>query len=282
MVIKKEPVISWLLNADSHEYDAYPWIPILKNRKSAEYLNVGMEKLKYIRNLKLDWGLPVLLRSTFLTIMEKNGPSFIEDAPKLFQEFCKTQECGILISKNHGTIVYGFGNNELEVWLFLNYEGKSLLRWYFCTELQENGCMINHTSSALNEERQLFTRDIERQKICSWLSSLIIMYLAVKKYGKVEIVIVPPKKIIKLDDETQLNKGDESKVRNDSDQEVIVMDSRWFRKIVNNNKIKVRGFFRYQRKKNADGEIYRERIYINEHIRHGYHRNELITSIQES
>lgn len=278
MVIKKQPIISWLLNTDSHEYDTYLWIPFLKNRKSIVFLNESMDYLKYIRDKKPVWGLPVLLRSPFVEVMKKSGPSFVKSTPQLFQEFCKSEECGILISKDHGTIVFGFGENELYVWLFLCHDGKSLLRWHFCTELQENGTLINHTNSALLDEKQLFTREIERKEICDWLSSLILLYLAVKKHGKVETVIAPPKAVIKLENALQ-SKGQESKVRNDSDQEVIVMDSRWFRKIVNDNEISVDGFYRHQRKKNAAGEIYKELIYIKPHVRHGYHRNASIEDI---
>lgn len=62
-------------------------------------------------------------------------------------------------------------------------------------------------------------------------------------------------------------------VKNESGQEVIIMDSRWFVKIINNNDISVRGHWRLQPKKNEFGEWCRELIYINSFVRHGYHRN---------
>ena len=51
------------------------------------------------------------------------------------------------------------------------------------------------------------------------------------------------------------------------------MDSKWFRKIVNDNAIYVRGFWRMQNKKNDDGEWYKELIFVDSFVRHGYHRN---------
>ena len=57
---------------------------------------------------------------------------------------------------------------------------------------------------------------------------------------------------------------------------VIVLDSRWFRKIVNDNNIFVRGFFRFQNKKNEHGEWYKELIFVDSYIRNGYHRDALI------
>lgn len=66
------------------------------------------------------------------------------------------------------------------------------------------------------------------------------------------------------------------KIKNESGQKVIVMDSRWFRKIVNDNNIFVRGFFRFQNKKNERGEWYKELIFVDSYVRNGYHRNALI------
>ncbi len=103
----------------------------------------------------------------------------------------------------------------------------------------------------------------------------MMVYLAVKKYVKVETIIVPVGTTAKLDDKILGYKSKE-KVRNESGQEVIVMDSRWFRKIVNDNEIFVRGFFRFQNKKDEKGEWYKELIFVDSFVRHGYHRNALI------
>lgn len=87
----------------------------------------------------------------------------------------------------------------------------------------------------------------------------LIVYLAVKKYVKVDTIIVPPGTITRLDDKIY-DYQTKDKIRNESGQKVIVMDSRWFRKIVNDNNIFVRGFFRFQNKKNERGEWYKELI----------------------
>ncbi len=72
---------------------------------------------------------------------------------------------------------------------------------------------------------------------------------------------------------------DKKKVINLTGQEVIVMDSKWFRKIVNDNDIYVRGFWRMQNKKNENGEWYKELIFVDSFVRHGYHRNAKIEQI---
>lgn len=102
-----------------------------------------------------------------------------------------------------------------------------------------------------------------------------MVYLAVKKYVKVETIVIPIGRTTKLDDKILGYKSKE-KVRNESGQEVIVMDSRWFRKIVNDNEIFVRGFFRFQNKKDENGEWYKELIFVDSYVRYGYHRNALI------
>ncbi|MCI6656493.1 MAG: hypothetical protein MSH14_03045 [Bacteroidales bacterium] len=101
---------------------------------------------------------------------------------------------------------------------------------------------------------------------------MLITYLAVKKYAQVETIIVPSNGKLIVEDEIQGYKKKE-KVLNESGQEVIIMDSRWFVKIINDNDIFVRGFFRMQRYKNDDGDWAKKLIFVDSFIRHGYHRN---------
>ena len=98
-------------------------------------------------------------------------------------------------------------------------------------------------------------------------------YLAVKNYLPVETVVVKPNTVAKLDDLILNYKGQDKKIRNDCGQEVIVMDSRWFRKIVNDNDIYVRGYPRLQNYKNEHGKWGKKMIFIDPFVRHGYHRN---------
>lgn len=74
-------------------------------------------------------------------------------------------------------------------------------------------------------------------------------------------------------DGTPLQYVEKKKVINNTGQEVVVMDSKYFRKIINDNDIFVRGYFRMQNKKNEKGEWYKELIFIDATVRHGYHRD---------
>lgn len=93
-----------------------------------------------------------------------------------------------------------------------------------------------------------------------------------KKYIKVETLIIPQGTFTAVAG-TPLEYVEKKKVINQCGQEVIVMDSKWFKKIINDNDIPVRGFFRMQNKKNPEGVWYKELIFVDPFIRHGYHRN---------
>lgn len=282
MVIKKQPILSWLLGGNPKDFIGKVGIAGTQNPTHFGYLNNGFHFLSEVLESKPDWGLPELVMPSFEEVMKKSAKSFFKIDHQLFQEFYNDNECGILISKHWGTIVYGFGENELHVWLFVTHDDGSKLYLYFYVKSTEDNTRQIHTWPTLTNDEQLFFGDVnERQHIYEYLTNFLISYLAVKKYVKVETVIIPTGTVTKLDD-TVLPYKTKEKVRNDSGQEVIVMDSRWFRKIVNDNDIFVRGFFRLQNKKNSEGEWYKELIFVDSFVRHGYHRNAKIEDETEN
>lgn len=282
MVIKKQPVLSWLLGGKSIDFIGKVGIAGTQNPAHFGYLNNGFHFLSEVQESKPDWGLPELVMPSFEDVMKKSAKSFFKIDYQLFQEFYNDNECGILISKHWGTIVYGFGENELQVWLFVTHDDGSKLYLYFYVKSTEDNTRQIHTWPTLTNDEQLFFGDVnERQHIYEYLTNFLIIYLAVKKDVKVETVVIPPGAVSKLDD-TVLPYKTKEKVRNDSGQEVIVMDSRWFRQIVNDNDIFVRGFFRLQNKKNTEGEWYKELIFVDSFVRHGYHRNAKIEYEKEN
>lgn len=282
MVIKKQPILSWLLGSNPKDFIGKVGIAGTQNPTHFGYLNNGFHFLSEVQESKPDWGLPELVMPSFEEVMKKSAKSFFKIDHQLFQEFYNDNECGILISKHWGTIVYGFGENELHVWLFVTHDDGSKLYLYFYVKSTEDNTRQIHTWPTLTNDEQLFFGDVnERQHIYEYLTNFLISYLAVKKYVEVETVVIPTGTVTKLDD-TVLPYKNKEKVRNDSGQEVIVMDSRWFRKIVNDNDIFVRGFFRLQNKKNPEGEWYKELIFVDSFVRHGYHRNAKIEGETEN
>lgn len=273
MVIKKQHVISWLL--DDTFIPTWDKITIshTDNQTHLQYLVNGLEWLSDIRNNKPEWGLPELLMPSFEKVMVKSAKSFYEIDHLLFQEFYNENVCGILLDKQYGTIVYGFGENRLYVWLFKTVNGCSVLYNYFYFESTEDNMRKVCCWPTLIDDPQLYNTNSKNLKeLYSCVANLLISYLAAKKYAKVETIVVPANTIKIIEDEIQGYKQKE-KVKNDSGQEVIVMDSRWFVKIINDNDIFVRGFFKLQNKKNEKGEWYKELIFVDSFVRHGYHRN---------
>ncbi|MBQ2838232.1 MAG: hypothetical protein IJE73_01120 [Muribaculaceae bacterium] len=273
MVIRKQPIISWLLEEDYVFNPSLITVAQTTNIQHIGYLMNGVKWLGEIVRNKHDWGLPELLMPSFEKVMQKSAKSFFNIDHQLFQEFYEENECGILLAKDFGTIVYCFGENKLYVWLFKTINDISVLYDYFYFESTEDNVRHHYCWPSLINDPDLYdtTKD-ERLELYECVANLLITYLAVKKYAEVETIIVPNKTITIVEDTINEYKHKE-KVRNESGQKVIIMDSRWFVKIINDNDIFVRGFFRLQNKKNELGEWYKELIFVDSFVRHGYHRN---------
>lgn len=273
MKIKKQPVISWLL--DYNYKPTMKWeitVPKICNTTHLGYLSNGIKWLAEVRENNPNWGVPELLMPSFEKVMQKSAKSFYCIDHQLFQEFADEEVCGILLHKQFGTIVYGFGDNTLYVWLFRDVDGCSVLYNYFYYTSTPDNVRYVHCWPTLIEDPQLFNQGMaEKSKIYSIVANLLITYLAVKKYAEVETIVVPAKSKVFVEDKIHGYKQKE-KVLNESGQEVIIMDSRWFVKIINDNDIIVRGFFRMQRFKDENGDWAKKLIFVDSFIRHGYHR----------
>ena len=276
MIIRKQPVISWLLTDDYVVDERTLGVPVIKNIEHFMYLYNGFTHLAGAREAKPNWGLPELIMPSFEKVMSKSAKAFLNLDHQLFQEFYEDNVCGILLSKDCGTIVYGFGENRLYVWAFGQHENVSQLYLYFYIESTPDNKRMVYTNPTLINNEELFSQDTgDREEIYERIANKLMIYLAVKKYVRVETVVVPYNSTLKMSDVISDYKF-KDKIQNMSGQEVIVMDSRWFRKTVNDNNIFVRGFFRFQNKKNEKGEWYKELIFVDSYVRHGYHRNALI------
>ncbi len=272
MLIKKRPIITWLLHPDSQKLPDGILLPEVANPMNYPILNQQLAMLDNIRIQKPIWELPELLMPSFEEVMNKSILSFEKIMPKLFKEFSEQNECGILLCKKNVTLVYGFENNKLHLWFFIEDNGKSVFRFYSCNECVGRQTKIGIIQTLIYDDI-LFKGSIEeRENFIGSVSNFIASYVAVKRYVKVETVVIPQGKYTEIEG-TLLEYVDKKKVINQTGQKVIVMDSKWFRKIVNDNDIYVRGFWKMQPKKNADGKWYKELIFIDSHIRHGYHRN---------
>lgn len=271
MIIKKRPVITWLLNPDTLGFPKDLTFVSPQNLVNYEILNNELKHLKAIRALRPKWGLPELVMPSFKRAMEKSVPAFEKYMSDLFKEFSETDECGILILNNE-TLVYGFSDSQLNIWLFNEHNGHSIFHFSAGYEFIEGQPKLLMTDSILYDDNLLAGTIQNRLNEIYIRLKFIAVYVAVKKYAKVKTVIIPQGTYTAVEG-TPLEYVEKKKVINQTGQEVIVMDSKWFTKIINDNDIPVRGFFRMQNKKNKDGEWFKERIFVDRFIRHGYHRN---------
>ncbi len=280
MIIKERPIITWLLNPQKTQPPTDIVISKVSNPINQSILSSDLEQLAQIRLEQPEWGLPELIMPSFEEVMRKSERSFEKIMPKLFKEFSNSEECGILLCKGNMTLVYGFGGDELHLWCFTEQNGKSVFNFYSRNKSISGHIGVGIVNTILADEI-LFKGSLEqRQRTIASVANFIASYVAVKKYVKVETVIIPQGKFTDIEG-TPLEYVDKKKVINNSGQEVIVMDSKWFRKIVNDNDIYVRGFFRMQNKKNEFGEWYKELIFVDSFVRHGYHRNAKIEEENE-
>lgn len=271
MIIKERPIITWLLKADVLEAPEKLVKARLSNKANEDALNEELDYLNSIRKNRPDFGLPELLMPSFVRVMEKSAPAFGNIRKRLFQEFGENGECGILLYHNH-TIVYGFYDGKICVWYFTEVQDKSVFNFALTAKAYDDFTRIECNEDVLMDNAIFAGGKEDRLK--KLLNSVegIFVYVAVKKYVKVETIVIPQGLFTDIED-TPLQYVEKKKVINRLGQKVIVMDSKWFRKIINDNDIQVRGFFRMQNKKNDTGEWYKELIFVDPFVRHGFHRD---------
>ena len=259
MKIKKQYIISWLL--DKNPWQA-PYNITFSATPNGYYNDIFLEAISHLRSIKesYNWGMPELLTSSFYEVMKTASKSFVK--------FCTNKVCGILLIKRIGTIVYCFHENYMHVWIFREAADVSVLYMTFCSRSVDG-----HRTVGVPEELHKVTAHSAKSKddFYSDLISMLMSYIAVKRHAKVEVITVPDKKTDYIKNFIPDYQSKEA-ICNESGQEVIIMDSRWFREIINNNTIFVRDFLRWQWKKNETGEWYKELIVVASHERHGYHR----------
>ncbi len=272
MLIKERSIITWLLHPDLKQALENLVIAPVSNPINQSILLHSFIELDKIRKQTPEWGLPELLMPSFGEVMYKSHRSFDNIMPQLFEDFCKREECGILLCRGNVTIVYSFGGNQLHIWHFTELYGKSVFNFYTCNVCDGENIGVGITNTLLSDNL-LFSGSLqERQRKLAFIAGFVATYVAVKRYIKVETIVIPRGKFTAIEG-TPLEYIEKKKVLNQTGQEVIVMDSKWFRKIINENDIYVRGFFRMQNKKNELGEWYKELIFVDSFVRHGYHRN---------
>ena len=110
-------------------------------------------------------------------------------------------------------------------------------------------------------------KEIEEDACCSDLIKMLELNIFLK-YADTEVLTVYGKQKKYVD-------NGKDYIDNRSGIPVRHIDSRWLREIIRLEDFKVRGHFRLQPFKDEEGEWKKKIIYINEFLKHGYHRRAL-------
>lgn len=210
MLIKRRPVITWLLNPKSCKK---PTGIVLGTSHpiSHQLLYHQLSELDKIRIQQPEWGWPELLMPSFEDVMKKSAPSFEKLMPQLFHEFSEKEECGMLLCCGDITIVYGFGGDQLHIWYFSEKSGKSVFNFYTCNDFVNDQLRVGVEDPIINDN-MLFRGNLEdRHNALASVVNFISLYVAVKRFVQVETVIVPPGKFTAIEG-TPLKYVDKKKV----------------------------------------------------------------------
>lgn len=191
MLIKERPIITWLLDPDSNKLPDGILLARSADPINHQLLNLHLEELNNIRIQEPEWGLPELLMPSFEEVMKKNAPSFEKVMPQLFHEFSEKEECGILLCQGNVTMVYVYGGDKLHIWYFSEQNGKSIFNFYTSNDFVGDQLRVGVLNPIISDNA-LFKGSLEdRHMALASVVNFVSAYVAVKRFVKVETVIIP-------------------------------------------------------------------------------------------
>lgn len=89
------------------------------------------------------------------------------------------------------SIVYGFGGDKLHIWYFTEQSGKSIFNFYTSNDFVGDQLREGILNPIINDNA-LFRGSLEdRHMVLASVVNFISAYVAVKRFVKVETVIIP-------------------------------------------------------------------------------------------
>lgn len=193
----------------------------------------------------------------YIECMKRSWKSFSNI--NLREAITETSGCLILksdFSNKYVSIIYDVSNID-EMMVIVLYECDTLYAFMV-------GSYYNPKMIVTNDEKA--RAGASKKDACSGFVNVLLCYLLMEKYAKVETVTCSGKSKIK-----NASNSEDKKTINYTNLNLKFRDCTWFTTICRNEGFKVRGHFRLQPKK-VNGEWIKELIYINEFEKHGYHR----------
>lgn len=256
-ILKSQPIIDWLM------------YPACKRVVWSDYEN-GRQIIKGLESLRGRLKRPVYITQSFEQCAARSAKSFESMFPQIIKE--NNGEWGVIVFAHDcdqdtaNCTLFSIVGNRLAFSYFSCSRGFNMSNLVFCA-------FVDFKEDSYHMEiGDYFDLDMEYERTLANLAwTGIVLYLALRKYAKVEVKdLKHGKKVV--------HNGTE--YTSTSNVPFEIFDSKWFTEICSDKDFSVRGHFRLQPKK-VNGEWTKELIYINEFMKHGYHRKALIEKVKE-
>lgn len=253
----------------SYEKKDISWV-----EEESEETRTPYNVLDILYKMKNNCRKPVVISKSFFSVMEKSEDAFTPFHNDILEE-CDG-ESGVVQAPylvKGAILLYSINGGKLSVWVVLNQKhGEQNIiapSTYISVYPKDNTKGVGH--QLVIEYIPLIEGCFEPPIPLYTHAFTILTYLCLRKWAEVEIAEIKTKV------KKELKKGKKTIVVTEEGLSYFTFDSKWYTEVCNNNDFNVSGHFRLQRY--GDGS--RKLIYINEFVKHGYHRKALIDKVRD-
>ena len=232
------------------------------------------EVLDQLYMMKDNCRKPVVISKSFYKVMEKSEDAFTPFHNDILEE-CDG-ECGVVHAPYLVTgsiLLYTVDRGKLSVWVVLNQKLGEKQRYapsaYISVFPKDKKKGAGH--QLVVDYVPLIDGCYEHPVGLYTHAFTILTYLCLRKWAEVEIAEVKTK--IKK----EIKNKKKTIVVTEDGLSYFTFDSKWYTEVCNNNDFNVSGHFRLQ----PYGDGSRRLIYINEFVKHGYHRKASIDKVKD-
>lgn len=253
----------------SYEKNDISWV-----EEDSDDTRTPNDVLDKLYSLKNKCRKPVVISKSFYKVMEKSEDAFTPFHNDILEE-CDG-ECGVVYAPyliKGSILLYAIDGGKLSVWVVMNRKQGDLN--IIAPSTYISVCPKDKKKGAghqlVVDYIPLFAGCFEPPIPLYTHAFTILTYLCLRKWAEVEIAEVKTKV------KREVKKGKMTIVVTEDGLSYFTFDSKWYTEICNNNDFNVSGHFRLQ----PYGDGSRRLIYINEFVKHGYHRKALIDKVKD-
>ena len=253
----------------SYEKKDISWV-----EEASDETRTPNDVLEKLYGMKNNCRKPVVISKSFFTVMEKSEDAFTPFHNDILEE-CNG-EYGVVRAPYHingSLLLYAVENGKLSVWVVLNQkQGDQRI---FAPSTYISVFPIDKKKGAGHQLAIDYISLIDgcyEPPIPLYTHAFTILtYLCLRKWAEVEIAEV--KTLVKK----EVKNKKKTIVVIEDGLSYFTFDSKWYTEVCNDNDFNVSGHFRLQ----PYGDGSRRLIYINEFVKHGYHRKALIDKVKD-